>query len=501
MSSSLLRRAGQAVALNALANWITMIGSFVSLIIIARILTPEDYGIYVAALVAISLPEIIATGSLGDALIQHKDLRKGHVNSIFLQSMVLAAGFWLVLILLAPFIARQAGHSNVAPVLIVCGSMLPIGAMMSVPASLLNRDLRYKEITFVDVLGTVVSGVVGIVLAILWRNEWALVVMELSRRVVRLVAFMIFAKWIPSIEFHWNDMRELGRFNLFNGVSRILQTVDTVLPRTIVGATLGPASLGIFNLAERLVDQAKSALVNPFASIALPIAAMVQADRPALIRAMENAIRMSSFLANPTFIGGFVVAPFAIPLVLGEQWIPSIPIIQIYMIISLRSPMTAIIAGVLRGVGRPDTVIFLTAASIILTFILVGCVYQYGLYAIALALLAKMVITFFLSTWAIQRVVGFSIIRQMQAGATSFFASCIMGGIVWLALTYLPDPGNPLLHLAELVLIGVAAYFFALLALAPRLGLRTIKAARVLVSGHPKEAIQMIRTALQEQGA
>lgn len=89
MGPNLLRRAGQAVALNAMANWIGVIVALLSMVVIARLLTPEDFGNYVIVLLALALPEVIAVSTLGEALVQRKDLRPGHINSVFLQSMVL----------------------------------------------------------------------------------------------------------------------------------------------------------------------------------------------------------------------------------------------------------------------------------------------------------------------------------------------------------------------------------------------------------------------------
>ena len=501
MAPNLLRRAGQAVALNALANWLTLIGGLLSIILIARILTPADYGVYVMAMVAISIPEILTSHTLADSLVQRKDLRSGHINSVLLQSLALAIVFWLLLTLFSGPIAAGFNNPDIVPVLVVCGSVLPIGALMSVPAALLQKELKYKEITIIDVTGTVVAGLVGVGLALLLRNEWALVGMELSRRLSRLVLFLIYARWMPRMTSSWGDMRELARFNLTNGASKILIAVEGMLPKTIISATLGATSVGIFNLAERLFDQMRLALIDPYTNVALPVASMVQDDRPALHRTMENAIRMSAFLAYPTFIGAMVVAPLAIPVVFGPQWVDSTPIFQVFMLIALRSPMTAIISGVLRGVGRPDVIILQTGISTVAAIILLALTYKYGLLAIVFALLGKQVINFIVSTWLIQKIVGFPVIKQLQAGATAFYAAVIMGVVVWLAMKYLPAGHIPLLHLAVVVMIGVVTYVAALFGFAPQLGMRILKAVPVALTGRVREAIGMVRGAIQQQAA
>ena len=496
--ASLLRRAGKAVALNAIANWFTLVATLVSTVLLARILTPADYGNYAMAMVAISIPQVLSMGVLSDSLVQRKDLRTSHVNSVFLQSMIISISLWVALILLSPFIANIFNNSEMIPVLIACGAVLPIGAMMSIPVALLQKDLRYEEITIVDVAGTTVAAVVGIVLALQLQNAWALVGMELSRRLMRLVAFMAFAKWVPSVASNWSDVRELARFNLVNGISKLITTFENTLPKSIISATLGASAVGVFNLAERLFDQMRLALIDPYSGVAMPVASMVQDDRPALHRAIENAIRMSAFLAYPTFIGAFIVAPLAIPVLFGEQWDTAIPIFQIFMIIALRSPMTAIISGVLRGVGRPDVIIWQSVISIAATILLLFGAYRFGLTAIAIALLVKQIINFVVNTWLIQKIVGFPILKQLQAGSTAFFASAIMGFVVWLAMNLLPIDSNPLMYLTFSILIGVAAYTLSLFGLAPRFGLLLARALIMLISGRPLKALNMVRNNISQ---
>lgn len=496
MAPNVLHRAGQAVALNAVANWVTMIVSFLSMIVIARLLTPDDYGVFVMALLAISLPEMLATGTLGDSLIQRRDLRPGHINSVFLQSMSVSILFWLLLILFAPLIAKGFSNPGVVPILAVTGVILPIGAVMSVPAALLQRDLRYKEIALVDVLGTLTAALAGIALAVLWRNEWALVGMEISRRIVRLAGFFVFAKWVPRAASTWPDFRELARFNVSNGMSRLLQTIDGMLPKTLIGVTLGSHAVGLFNLPERLFDQAYSALVAPFAAVSLPVASAMQDNRPSLHRAMESSIRMSAVLAYPTFAGAFVIAPLAIPLVFGAQWTPSVPIFQILMVVGFRAPITAIISGVFRGLGRPDVVSWITVASIIATVIFLTIAYKFGLVAIAFALLGKQIVTFVISTWMIQKVVGFPIARQLLAGSSALGASAIMAVVVWLFIEYVPAGTYDMLFLIAAILLGAVTYAAALFCFMPRLGLQFLRAFGIFLSGQPRAALRTVRGAL-----
>jgi len=197
---------------------------------------------------------------------------------------------------------------------------LVIGAFASIPAALLQRDLRYREITIVDVVGTVSAAVIGVSVAWLLRNAWALVLMELARRTIRLVMFAAIARWRPSFVSSWSETRELSRFNSLNMATKAFQAMEAAASRGGgIGMILGASALGMYNMSSRLLEQAKSVFVTPLAAVALPLASQTQHDFPTLHRAIEGTIGLASLVAFPTFIGSAVVAPLAIPLVFGDQ--------------------------------------------------------------------------------------------------------------------------------------------------------------------------------------
>ena len=493
MAHSLLRRAGYAVVFNAMGNWIGMVGGLLSLVVIARLLSPADFGVFGMALVTFSIPEIFASGSLNDSIVQRQGLTKGHVNSVFMQSLGLALIFWVGISLLAPAIAAGFSHPELVPILRVFSIVLIIGAATSVPAALLQRDLRYKEITIVDIVGTVTAAILGIWLAIVLKNAWALVWMEISRRMVRLIMFTWMAKWRPSFKSSWSETHELTRFNSTNLTTKVVQAFGGAVPRVMIGGILGPAALGMFNMSGRLLEQAKSAFVTPFAAVALPVASQAQNDLPMLFRAIEGAMRLAALVAYPVFVGGCAIAPIAIPVVFGEQWVPAVPTIQVFLLMGLRAPTSAFNSGVLNGVGRVDLNFKLAIAGTVITTIAVISTIHIGLEAIALALLVQLVISWLFGAYAVKLAIGFPMRRQVVAGSSALIASLIMGIVVWFSMGMLPESWTGLVQILVLVLIGMVAYVAALAALSPRLAKRVVRALFILVQGRPREAIAVAR--------
>ncbi len=492
MTQGLLRSAGKAVAWNALANWIGILGGFLSLVVLARLLAPAEFGLYGMALVALAIPEI-AGNSLSQSLIQQPDLKPGHSNSVFLMSVSFALFFFALTLVCAPFVADAFGQPRLTHMVRVLSVILLLGALGTVSAALLQRDLRYREITYIDVAGTVIASMAGIILAIVLKTAWALVFMELLRRTVRTIGFVWLAGWRPSWQTRWQDARDLARFNLANVGLDLVRVAETSLPRAVVGAVLGPAALGMFNLALRILDQLRLALVSPIGAMALPVAARSHTNLPVLHRALEGAIQLTSLLAYPALIGAAVVAPIFVPLLFGAQWISAIPAVQIALLMGLRAPSSAFNAGILKGVGRPVFLLNISIVGLVVLLAALPLTASLGLEAVMFTLLAQQLLMWGLSSWGIAKVIDFPVARQLTIGTGALGAALVMAAIV-TGLHFGLPPGWPdSVTLAVLVLAGAVSYVASLAAISPRTAARIIRALRELARGNRAAALAIFR--------
>ncbi len=493
MTRSLLKSAGTAAAWNAAANWLGLIGGFISLIAMARLLAPVEFGLYGMALVALAIPETIACNSLNQSLIRQPNMQPGHCNSVFLMSSGLGLLFFVAMFAGAPLVADAFGQPRLTPIIRAMSAILLMGALSSVSAALLQRDLRYREITYVDVAGTTVAVVAGIILAVVLKNAWALVLMELLRRLVRMIGFIWLARWRPSLETSLQDARDLASFNLANVGLELIRVAETSLPRGIVGAVLGPAALGMLNLALRILDQVRLALVSPLGALALPVAAKSQNDLPVLHRALEGAIQLASVLAYPVFLGAAVVSPIAVPLLFGSQWTDAIPAIQIALLMGLRAPSSAFNAGILKGVGRPGLLLSTSAGGLMAILILVPLAAQHGLVAVTLALLLQQLLMWALSAWAVANVIGFPVSRQLLSGTGALGAAIVMAAVVAGITHILPQSWHASVALSVLILTGGASYLLSLAAASPATAKRILCSARELLRGNRSAAFAILR--------
>lgn len=492
-SQGLMRSAGKAAIWVAFSKWLGLLSGLVSLVVVARLLTPEDFGVYGFLLIVLVIPEVFSSDSLNEVLIQRTDLKTEHSNSVFLSSLCFAALFFGLIQLSAPYIAVLFDVPPLVDYLRVMSLVLFMGALSAVPAALLQRHMQFREITIVDVEGYIVGAIVGVSCAILFQNAWALVAMEMSRRFARMLAFLYFAKWWPSFRTNLIEFKSLLRFKMASIGLRLVAAGDLGLPRLFVGLFLGPAALGMFNLAMRIQNQAMQALVSPFAAVAFPVASKTQNDHPTLYKTMSTAIWLAGFIAYPAFIGAAAAAPVIVPVVFGDQWNDAIIAIQISMLMGIRLPSSAFNGGVLRGVGRPGLLLKVSVFALLVLLVMLPFASRVSLEAVMIALAFQKFLGWFLSSWAVYRAVKFPITRQILAGSSVLIAALVMGGGIWWAAGHLPDDWSDLTRVAAIIGLGIALYVAGLLIAAPAMAKRGMSSMVMLLKGDRKMAIANLR--------
>jgi O-antigen/teichoic acid export membrane protein len=455
-----------AVAWAAAAKWLDVIASTATFLLLAALIGPEAWGLYGMVLVVTTLPETIIGGPLAEVLIQHRELRPGHVGAARALHLVVALFFMALAFVAGPWIAAGFGEAEIGVLLPVFAiTLLPL-AVGSPSTALLQRRLQFRSIALVDASGTAVAAAVGMGVALSGGGVWSLVWMEGARRCVRAVAFLIAEGSTPSFRFSGQDLRDLTHFNLMTLGAQLLMKIDGVVPRLAVGAVLGPAALGYFNFAYRLYEQASALVIAPFGAVALPMVARLRDDRERLHTAIRKIMRASAVLAYPAFIGAAAVAPVAIPLLLGQSWAPGVAVVQLVLLLGVRSATNAYTGAILRGSGRPGLQTMNMAIGLAVTCCLVPLAVGFGVEAVALAMLARAMVVWVVGAVLAERASGYRAINQIVVGWRSLLASLVMGGVVLLAIAQLADVPASWLLLAAIG-GGMAVYSAVLAALDP----------------------------------
>ena len=489
----------KATAWSALGATIAVFLNFIALALIARTLGPEAFGITAASWVVVGLPSILISSSFTESLYRLKEPEPGHYDAVFWILM----GFALVAVgIIATgheLIAGWMEAPELADVLSVAALSLPLTAIYILHEAHLMRDLRMRIITKAELAGAVAANLAGVAGAFLGLGVWSLVAMPLVSQVVQISLLWPVTRWRPGFQARYRHVRDLYRFGLTVLAIKIFEFVETAIPRTVVAISLGTVALGHYSLAYRFFENLSYILTAPVTRVAMPAVARLKDDMASLRTLLWHTNRFVSLLATPGFTGLAVVAPLALPLLVGEAWVPAAILLQVFCLIGVVRSIGPVQMPVLRGVGRPGLHLRIMLCRCAFTGLLAPMAAPFGAVAIAAVIAARELVVWFPSAVLVARLTRDTVWRQFKVTLPTLVATALMVACVVAFILAMDGElvALPLLLLA--VLIGIVSYGGAISALSPvvaRLGWRLGRA----VLQRDRAAIRAIlRTAVQPE--
>ncbi|MGL6044048.1 MAG: lipopolysaccharide biosynthesis protein [Sandaracinobacteroides sp.] len=479
---TLAARAAASVLWLMLGRWVQLAIALVTLAVMARFLGPEIYGAYSLAVLALAFADTLVLGTFSETLVQRDTIEERHKAAAFLVCMGIAVLLALALIPAAEPFAIAMRAPMIADVLPFMGLVILLLATSVVPAALLQREFRQRSMVVVEQTAGTVASIVGIALAIAGAGIWSLVALELVRAFLRSAGLLRQSGWRPSLRTDRAALGAVLHFGRSVVVVKLLTFTNRLVPRLAIGLALGPAAVGLFALAWRLYEQIQLMLVGPMTSLAMATVARAKEDLAFLRSLMVRASRASSFVTYPAFIGVAATAPVAIPLIFGAQWQGAVLPAQIFALIGMRGAISGFNGGLLRGLGRPDLQIRVSAFSTAFTIVVVPLVVSFGLAAVAAALLVRSFLTWPIGAHYVQRLIGLPAGLQARVGGEAALAALAMAAVLFMMqvfLAYLP----PALLLVLMGATGAVVYLAAVAVIAPRMARGLLAAFRAVVRG------------------
>lgn len=456
-SVSITRKAGRGVAWNFLAYGASKGVLLLTTSILARLLTKEDFGLVAVAVIAINYLSVVKDLGFGLALIQRRDDIDEAANTVFTINTILGFTLSLLVIPLAPLFAAYFDEPLVTPVLRWLGISFAINALGSVHISLLMRDLDYRRKFIPDMGNTIIKGIVSISLAFTGFGVWALVFGQIAGALSSVVLVWIVKPWRPRLKLNRQIAKQLARFGAsVTGVDILNVFVDN-LSYIIIGRLFGVAALGVFTMAYRLPEMLIIGNLWVIAGVIFPAFSSIQDKPDELRRGFLVSIRLVQLIAVPLCLGLFVAADPIVRVFFGEQWLETIPLLQILAIYSLIYSVGYHIGDVYKAIGRPDILLKLNILSIFIMIpaLLTGS--QFGLIGLAWGYLAAIALDQAITIYVATRFVKVTFLDILKELKPAMLGALFMTPVAFGVLTLTSDV-NVFLQLALVVLSGAAAY-------------------------------------------
>lgn len=404
---------------------------FVS-IVLARLLTPEEYGIIAIVMVFILLANVFVESGFNTALIQKKDSDEVDFSSVLYLSLGVATILYGIIFITAPCIANFYNEPILIQVIRVLAITLFIGAFNSIQNAFVARNMLFKKL-FASSLGAVtISGIVGVIAAYSGLGVWALVLQQLTSQLAVALILWFTVKWRPHLTFSIKRVKSLFSYGSKLLASGLLDTLYRNLRTIIIGRMYTPAMLGYYNRGEQFPQIIVSNINGSIQSVMLPALSAHQDDRKRVKEMMRRAIISSSFLIFPMMVGMAVVAEPLVKIVLTDKWLPAVPFLQIACFNFALWPIHTANLQAINAMGRSDVFLKLEIIKKIIGLIILGISLPFGVYAIAFGGVFSGIIASFINAYPNKELLNYSYKEQCLDVMPSLLISIIMGGMIYL---------------------------------------------------------------------
>ena len=428
---------------------------FVLSIVLARLVSPDDYGVIALVLVFIQIATVFVQSGFNTALIQKKDADEEDFSSIFYLSLFVALLCYGGLFLAAPVIADFYNQEILCPVIRVVSFTLFFGAVNSVQSAYVAKTMQFKRFFYSSMGAVLGSGVVGAVLAYQGFGVWALVAQQLVKDVLVCLILWFTVRWRPRVWFSMARVRGLFGFGWKLLCSALLDTVFRNSYNLIVGRIYDSQLLGFFNRGHQFPQVIATNLDGSIQSVMLPTLSAHNDDVREVKRITRRSISTSAYLLMPCMFGLAAVAEPLVKVLLTDKWLPCVPFLQLACISYALYPIhTANLTGI-NALGRSDVFLKLEIIKKSVTVLNILVTMPFGIYAMATGQVVCGFISTVINSFPNKKLMGYSYFEQWKDLMPSFLLSILMAVIVWLmnAITV-----APLLLLVMQIVVGIILY-------------------------------------------
>ena len=431
--STLKRKALSGFIWVAIRNCAKIFIAFISGIILARLLTPYDYGCIGMLALFMTLSSTFIDAGFGEALIQKKNPTSTDISTIFFWNMGMSIVLYFVLYFSAPAIARFYDISILCPVLRVQALVLIIQAFNIVQKNLLKKSLNFRFLSIVNIITTIIAIIATIVMAYCGMGVWSLVTQNLLAAGIPAVVFWFHLKWRPTWTFSLNSFRELFSFGVYVLLSNFLNKLGEQIQVLLIGKLFSATTLGYYSKAsstERMSSQVISGVVT---SVVYPLYAETQNDKKALANIIKRITMSVSFLLFPFMLILILLAKPIFLLLYSERWLPSVIYFQVLCFVGISACLQSVNQQTIAAIGKSKVMFTWTLLKRFLGSVgVIGGLIFYGMKGFLVGIVFYNYLSYFVNIGLVSKYIGYKWTRQLKdlshvtaMSLTSFTASYV----------------------------------------------------------------------------
>lgn len=414
MSNNLKQKAVSGMIWTALQRYSTMIIQFISGIILARLLTPYDYGCIGMLMIFVVLAESFIDGGFGSALIQKKRPTQEDYSTIFFWNLGMAVLLYAILFFSAPAIARFYRIPLLCDVLRVQGVILFIYAFNVVQRNQLQKKLNFKVLSIVTITTSIISLVVTIVMAYHGYGVWSLVTQQILTALIPALVFWFYIKWRPQLTFSWQSFKELFSFGFYMFLTHLLNQFGQQIQGLLIGKFYNPSVMGLYTKAYHTEKLASTSMSQVMTQVTYPLYAEVQDDKQVLGNMIKKITMVLSYITFPLMFILLLCAKPIFVFLYSDRWLGSVPYFQVLCIAGLAYCLQSVNYQSIAAIGKSQKMFIWTIVKRVvgILFVIIGLL-LYGMNGLLIGMVLNTWFSYFVNIGLVSRYIGYKWWNQL----------------------------------------------------------------------------------------
>lgn len=436
------------------AQFVTLIVS----IVLARILTPSDFGTVSLIMVFTTILQVFVDSGLGTALIQKKDADDLDFSSVFYFNFAICLILYLGMFIASPFIAKFYKDISLTPIIRVISLTIVMSGVKGIQQSYVSRNMLFKKFFFATLGGTLFSAVLGVGMAYAGFGVWSIVAQQLSNTAIDTLILWITVDWRPKRMFSWQRLKSLLSYGWKLLVSSLLDTIYNNLRNLIIGKIYTSSDLAYYNQGDKFPKVIVMNINASIDSVLLPSMSGEQENKERVKSMTRRAIKTSTYIMAPLMMGLLFCAEPIVRLLLTDKWLPCVPYLRIFCFTYMFWPIHTANLNAIKAMGRSDLFLKLEIIKKVVGLILLFITMRISVMAMAYSLIFSGILSQIINSWPNWKLLNYNYLEQLRDILPSICISVFMGVCVYF-IGFLSLP--TLLQLIIQVIVGAIIYIVA----------------------------------------
>ncbi len=456
MCETLKNKALKGILWNAVDRFSSQGISFLVSIMIARLLTPHDYGLVAMVGVFIAVAQTFVDSGFSSAIVRKVDRTEVDLSTAFYANVGIGILCYLILYLLAPYIACFYRESELCAIVRAMGVIFFLFSFSNIQQAVLTINVNFKTKTKISLISVIISGLIGMFLAFVGFGVWALVYQQVVFALSKVILLWAFVKWRPLRAFSWNSFSTLFSFGSKMLLAGLLNSVFSNLYSIVIGKSLSSSYLGYYSRAEQFAQFPSTSIANIIKGVSFPTMALIQNEEERFNTNFYRIQNVITFFSFPLIIGLAALSTPLIFVLLSEKWIYSARLLQIICFALMWYPVYSQNLNILEVKGFGNYILKSEIVSKTICVIALFFLIPMGLEAVCWGQVFSNLLSVLISGYFVAKVTKSSYKRLFDTIKVNFVFALVMGMVCYMA--QIPF-SLPIIQLGVGILVGIITYF------------------------------------------